>query len=47
MFTTKSNEEVYTAPVCTIVSMKVQGVLCLSGEENDIDKAVERDLGDY
>ena len=32
MFTIKSNEEVYSAPECTVISVKVQGVLCSSPE---------------
>ena len=30
MLTIKNNEEVYTTPVCTMISVKVQGVLCVS-----------------
>jgi len=39
MFTIQTNEEVYTAPVCTIVSVKVQGVLCgsLDGTDTPVD----------
>ena len=47
MFTIKNNDEVYSAPECTIVSMRVQGVLCLSGDQNEIEDAEERDLGVY
>lgn len=47
MLTIKNNEEVYSAPECMVISVKVQGVLCLSGEENGIDDAEERDLGTF
>ena len=47
MLTIKNNEEVYSAPECMVISVKVQGVLCLSGEENSIEDAEERDLGVY
>lgn len=47
MFTIKNNDDVYSAPECTVISIKTQGVLCLSGEENGIDDAEERDLGVY
>ena len=30
MLTIKNNEEVYSAPECTVISVKVQGVLCTS-----------------
>ena len=32
MLTIKSNEEVYSAPECMVISVKVQGVLCSSPE---------------
>lgn len=47
MLTIKNNEEVYSAPECMVISVKVQGVLCLSGEENGIENAEERELGTY
>ena len=47
MLTIKNNEEMYSAPECMVISVKVQGVLCLSGEENGIQDAEERELGTY
>ena len=47
MFTIKNNDDVYSAPECTVISIKAQGVLCLSGDQNSIDDAEERDLGVY
>ena len=44
MFTIKNNDEVYTAPVCTIVSMRVQGVLCVSPGNPDLEG--EEQMGD-
>lgn len=31
MLTIKNNEEVYSAPECMVISVKVQGMLCQSG----------------
>lgn len=31
MLTIKNNEEVYSAPECMVISVKVQGMLCTSG----------------
>ncbi len=30
MFTIKNNDEVYSAPECIVISVKVQGMLCQS-----------------
>ena len=30
MLTIKNNEEVYSAPECMVISVKVQGMLCTS-----------------
>ena len=35
MLTIKNNEEVYSAPECTLISVKVQGMLCTSGGYSD------------
>lgn len=32
MLTIKNNEEVYSAPECMVISVKVQGMLCTSGD---------------
>ena len=48
MLTIKNNEEVYSAPECTVISIKVQGMLCQSpvpggaGEDEQYN-----DLGNY
>ena len=46
MLTIKNNEEVYSAPECTLISVKVQGMLCTSGPgsaSNGFDS--DHDLG--
>ena len=32
MLTIKNNEDVYSAPECMVISVKVQGMLCQSGQ---------------
>ena len=32
MLTIKNNEEVYSAPECMVISVKVQGMLCQSNQ---------------
>ena len=47
MLTIKNNEEVYSAPECTIISVKVHGVLCASpGGAGDDDPYGENDGAD-
>ena len=35
MLTIKNNEEVYSAPECMVISVKVQGMLCTSGDYSE------------
>ena len=37
MLTIKNNEEVYSAPECMVISVKVQGVVCASLGSADTD----------
>lgn len=44
MLTIKNNEEVYSAPECMVISVKVQGVLCSSpGGAGDSDPYGDND----
>lgn len=44
MFTIKNNEEVYSAPECMVISVKVQGVVCASPGNPDLDG--DEEMGD-
>lgn len=44
MFTIKNNDEVYSAPECTYVTMNVQAVVCASLGSADTDG--DEDMGD-
>ena len=44
MFTIKNNDDVYSAPECTVISIKVQGVVCASLGSADTDG--DEEMGD-
>ena len=44
MLTIKNNEEVYSAPECMVISVKVQGVVCASLGSADTDG--DQEMGD-
>ena len=44
MLTIKNNEEVYSAPECMVISVKVQGIVCASLGSADTDG--DQEMGD-
>ena len=48
MFTIKNNDEVYSAPECIVISVKVQGMLCQSPTRGAAGEDEEyNDLGNF
>ena len=48
MLTIKNNEEVYSAPECMVISVKVQGMLCTSPTPGSAGGDDEyNDMGDF
>ena len=47
MFTENKVLDEYIEPVCSTVAVRAQGIICISGEDNDIANATEYDLGSY